>query len=97
MIGSPILAITALRSLIVLVHEYVVELLAVRCCVACGFAVLLLFEERVGQYQVMLDGLVSGPLSSAVLHAVCVLSDVIGVDCVWFVVCSLLRIEISFN
>ena len=55
----------------------------------------LVFEQRPGQYQLMLDFPVSEPLSSAVLQSVRVPSDGFGVDCAWFVVCSHLRMDVS--
>ena len=66
-----------------------------------GRLVVCVFEnktlDRVGQYHLVLDFPVSEPLSSDVLHAMCVSSDVFGVACVWFVVCSNLRVEVSSN
>ena len=63
--------------------------------VASCFVVVLFFEERVCQCQLVLDCPVSEPLSSAALISRCVSSDVFGGDCFWFVVCSDLRVEVS--
>ena len=62
----------------------------VRC-----IAVVLLFEERVGQYQLMLDCPVPEPLSSAVLSTKGVSSIIFGVNAVLLVVRSHSAFEVS--
>ena len=48
------------------VHEYEVKLLSVCVRMVRGFGAILFFEERVDQYQLVLDFPVSEPLASAV-------------------------------
>ena len=78
-----------------LVHEYVVKLFALFGCVVRGFVVFLLFVASVGQRRLVLDCPVSEALVSAVLLCECVSSDVFGIDCFCFVVCSAWRVEVS--
>ena len=76
-------------------NEYVVKLLALFGCVVRGLVVVLLFVSRVGQRQLVLGCPVSEPRASPALLSECVSSDVFGIDCFWFVVCSDLRVEVS--
>ena len=58
-------------------HEYVVKLLALCGCVVLDFVLVLLFVDRVGPYQSVLNCPVSVPLASGILLSECVSFDLL--------------------